>query len=305
MKTTLMIATVLAAGTSAVYAQEPPIPQQALPAVQQAPPVSAASEAAATPKPAPASAERVNEVKVMENIFANAVGQGAAQLARDMQATDAGVIPGSVIVSPAHARGIALDGYGVLFDVDVPLMNMSVVWTRRQMLVQTLKDQITEAGRIRQRATPEAQQQLDARIQMLTSQLSMLASSSPAAAPTPSLAVPVSNGDQPPAGTIVAATTDATAVAPPVDTRNPDEMYSDAIKKALMDAMINHSAGLMLGDGEWLVVAARDNGPTDPGSINNRSGILLRISGTDLAAFRAGKLSRDEVLKKIELLEWR
>jgi hypothetical protein len=138
---------------------------------------------------------------------------------------------------------------------------------------------------------------------MLTSQLSMLVS--PPAAAMASLAVPVANSDQSPAGTVVAQTTDATAVAPPVDTRNPDEMYSDAIKKALMDAMLNHSSGLMLGDGEWLVVAARDNGPTDPGSINNRSGILLRIRGADLAAFRAGKLNRDEVLKKIELLEWR
>jgi hypothetical protein len=146
MKTTLMIATVLAAGTSAVYAQEPPVAQQAPPAVQQAPPVSAASEPTmpVTAKPTPASAERISEVKVMENVFANAVGQGAAQLAREMQATDPGVIPGSVIVTPAHARGIALDGYGVLFDVDVPLMNMSVVWSRRQMLVQNLKDQITE-----------------------------------------------------------------------------------------------------------------------------------------------------------------
>ena len=82
-------------------------------------------------------------------------------------------------------------------------------------------------------------------------------------------------------------------------------MYSDAIKKALIDAMLNHSSGLNLGDDEWLMVAARDNGPTDPGSINNRSGIILRIKGSDLAAFRVGKLNRDEVLKKIELLEWR
>jgi hypothetical protein len=306
MKTTLMIATVLAAGASAVYAQEPPAAQQVPPVAQQAPPVSAAAQPSTpvTTKPTPASAERINEVKVMENIFANAVGQGATQLARDMQATDAGVIPGSVIVTPAHARGIALDGYGVLFDVDVPLMNMSVVWTRRQMLVQNLRDQITEARRVRQRAlTVEDQQQLDARIQLLTSQLTMLASPQPAA-PVPSLAVPVANVDQPPAGSVVAQTTDATAVAP-VETRSPDEMYSDAIKKALIDAMLNHSSGLMLSDDEWLTVAARDNGPTDPGSINNRSGIILRIKGGDLAAFRAGKLSRDEVLKKIELLEWR
>jgi hypothetical protein len=44
---------------------------------------------------------------------------------------------------------------------------------------------------------------------------------------------------------------------------------------------------------------------TIPGIIDDRSGIILRIKGSDLAAFRTNKLSHDEVLKKIEIHEWR
>jgi len=294
MKTTLMIATVLAAGASAVYAQE-------LPAAQQVP----AAASASTPGPAKAaapSAERLSEVTLLEDIFVKAVNQGATELVRQMQQMDPGsVIPGSVIVSPAHARGIALDGYGVLFDVDLPLMNMSVVWTRRQMALLDLRDKISEARRLRTHATsPDDQQRLDAQIQMLTNTLSMIAPPASGSA----VATPVANGQPPPPGSVTATTVDVAPVAP-LETRSTDEMYSDAIKSALMNAMVNHSSALMLDDDEWLVVAARDNGPTAPGTINDRSGIILRIKGVDLAAFRAGKLNKDDVLKRFEIREWR
>jgi hypothetical protein len=242
-----------------------------------------------------ASDERVREVKVMENILANAVGQGASDLAHQMQISD----PGSVMsINPARARGIALDGYGVLFDVDVPLMNMSVMWTRRQMLVQNLRDQIADARLAqRQRAvSADDQARLAARIQFLETQLAVLAPS-----PGPSAASPLQVA-QPAPGTVVATTADITQTDP----RSTNQMYSDAIKKALMDAMVNHSSALDLTDTEWLTVAARDNsGPTIPGGTNDLSGIILRIRGSDLAAFRANKLSRDEVLTKIEIHEWR
>jgi len=308
MKTTLMIATVLAAGASAVYAQDPPAAQQV--------PTAPAAATAPTPgptMPVPPSPERLNEVRLLENILVNAVNQGATNLARQMQLIDPGsVIPGSVIISPAHARGIALEGYGVLFDVDVPLMNMSVVWTRRQMAVMNLRDQIAEARRLRDRATsPPDQQQLDARIQMLSNQLYMMApsqtgSSTQSADQAAAMKVAESPPTQPAPGMAVAATAPDVAPVDPIYTRSTDEMYTDAVKKALMDAMLNHSSGLNLGDDEWLTVAARDNnGPTIPGAVEDRSGIILRIRGNDLAAFRANRLNRDEVLKKVEIREWR
>jgi hypothetical protein len=299
MKTTLMIAAVLAAGAPAVHAQDPPA---------QPPAATVPVATASVPSPASLGAqspERLNEVHMLENILVNAMNQGASDLVREMQRIDPGsVITGSVIVSPARARGIALEGYGVLFEVDVPLMNMSVVWTQRQMAVLNVRDRISEARRQLAHATaPDERQQLEARIQLLTNQLYLMAPS-PVSSPASSQATPVANVTQPAAGSVVAATTDVAPVGP-LETRSTDEMYSDAIKTALMTAMVNHSSALMLGDDEWLTVAARDNSGTLPGAIDDRSGIILRIKGSDLAAFRASKLNRDEVLKKIEIREWR
>ena len=296
MKSTLILATVLAAGTPAAYAQDPAVP----------PPVPSAS-VSTTGQPARPSVERTSEVKVLEGILVQAMNQGASDLVRQMQLTDPGtVIQGSVIVSPARARGIELDGYGVIFDVDVPLMNMSVVWTRRLMVMQDLRNKISEARRLRARATTaDDQEQLDARIQMLTNSLSMIAP--PLAGPGTALATPVANASQQPQpGSVVAATVGDVAPVTPLETRSTDEMYSDAIKTSLMNAMVNHSSALLLGDDEWLTVAARDNsGPSIPGALVDRSGIILRIKGSDLAAFRAGKLNKDEVVKRIEIREWR
>ncbi|HEX6465312.1 MAG TPA: hypothetical protein VFZ98_12695 [Vicinamibacterales bacterium] len=296
MKTTLVIAAMLA-GASAAYAQDTP------PAAQ-APAQTATAPAPGPVKPTPPSPERLREVKVMESILANAVGQGASDLARQMQVTD----PGSIVsINQARARGIALDGYGVLFDVDVPLMNLSVVWTRGQMLQMKLRDEITNAKRVQAHTTStEDRDRLEAEIQMLTRQLVGLSPPPPLSADSSGSATPVAESTQPPAaGSVVAQTVDVTP-APALDMRGTDEMYTDAIKKALIDAMVNHSSALMLTDDEWLTVAARDNaGPTIPGTIDDRSGIILRIKGSDLAAFRANKLSRVEVTKKVEILEWR
>lgn len=301
MKTTLMIATVLAAGASAVYAQDPATQSPVTPATVTTPaPVPA--------NPARVSAERVGEVKVLAGVFVEAMNQGAAELVHEMELIDPGSV-GNAMISQAHARGIALDGYGVLFDVDIPLMNMSLIVTQRQAFVADLRAKIDEATRARALATsPDVQQQLAARVQMLTSILYNIAPQlAPQLAPPAASAVTVANSSQPPQGSVVAQTADVTAVPPvaPPPTRSADEMYSAAIKTALMNTMVNHSSALMLGDDEWLTVAARDNGPIIPGAIDDRAGIILTIRGSDLAAFRANKLSRDEVMKKIEIREWR
>ena len=90
------------------------------------------------------------------------------------------------------------------------------------------------------------------------------------------------------------------ADAPDLD---PNEMYTLAVKSSLIDAMLKYSVGLKLTADEWLTVAARDaQGPT-PGQSNDASTILIRIKGADLSAFHSGKLTREEVLKKVEVKE--
>ena len=74
-----------------------------------------------------------------------------------------------------------------------------------------------------------------------------------------------------------------------------------------MDAMIENSGPLTLGPDEWLTVAARDNVPRDPlipSDTADFSTIIFRVKGSDLTAFRAGRLTLEEARKKVEVREY-
>ena len=83
---------------------------------------------------------------------------------------------------------------------------------------------------------------------------------------------------------------------------NPYEAYRTEVVQALADAMLDYSGPLAIGADEWLTIAARGIqdrprlGPPD----NDVQTVLIRVRGADLAAFRAGQMSRDDVIKRIE-----
>ena len=114
---------------------------------------------------------------------------------------------------------------------------------------------------------------------------------------------------RPAAGTVAAS---QVAVAPPanVDARvldNPAEGHTREVKSALIDAMIENSGPLALGTDEWLTVAARDNVPRDPlspGDTADFSTIIFRVKGSDLAGFRAGRMTLEEARQKVEVREY-
>jgi hypothetical protein len=308
MKTTVLIAAAIAAGSTAAFAQDPPPAVQ--PATQNAPATAAAPAPA---RPAPASEERLREVKFMEDVLASAVRAGAQDFAVRIRQAD----PNSLIqVSTPHARGIALDGYGVLFDVDVPLMNLSIVTTLRESVVNDLRRQISDIQQYLARSTnPDEQARLQFQLRIFTAELQGFAptqdqralSDTTLDARMPNgLASPVAS--QPAPGAISAAnTTDPVPALPPrIETRDTDELYSDAVKRALIDTMLNHSGALHLADDEWLTVAARDNsGPSLPGALDGTSGVILRLKGSDLTAYQRNQLTREEVIKRLEIREWR
>ena len=58
------------------------------------------------------------------------------------------------------------------------------------------------------------------------------------------------------------------------------------MKSALIDAMLDHSLSMDLGPEEWLTVAARQSdGPLSNNQIYDVSTIVLRVKGSDLAAY--------------------
>jgi hypothetical protein len=104
-------------------------------------------------------------------------------------------------------------------------------------------------------------------------------------------------------------TTRAANALPPVqsfvDNGDPNARYTEAVKNALIDAMLKYSAALKVGSDEWLTVAAQDSeGPLTPGEVYDASTLVLRVKGSDLSAFQSNRITRDEVLRKVDVREF-
>jgi hypothetical protein len=70
-----------------------------------------------------------------------------------------------------------------------------------------------------------------------------------------------------------------------------------------MDAMLEYSRGLAIGADEWLTIAARRNDERprlSPADSDART-TVIKANGTDLAAFLAGQLSREEARQRMEV----
>ena len=224
-------------------------------------------------------------VSVLEGVLETAVTHGAENLiarARRQVPIDMLLLTGA-----AEARGFRLDGYGVFFDVQVPALRQTLAWSLRVMAnehdvarraLQQLREYVSSVR------DPGEQASLAQAVRRLERQLAP-------PAPPPGQAVPTST-------TTTADSPDASWLD------NPSAAYTSEVKEALIDAMLNHSGPIDLGPEERLTVAARDNERTDrlsPGEELNT--IILSVTGSDLAAYRAGRLSKDEARNKVEIRE--
>jgi hypothetical protein len=276
----------------------------ALPAFAQARRVQA-------PKPDP-QVEARYQLAIMADVLERAVQQGARLMSRQWQ----GGMPQMFLIGgDARARGFRLEGFGIFFDVDVPAMRQSVVWSWRMLdltgggaagAIEAFKAHLKTVSDPAQRKT------LDQAIRQLELQIGPTGSvaDSIRAERAPQregqatvVAVPRTPGAAP-----AGQSGGAQIVEPPlaVSEEHPAEAYTVAVRDALLDAMLRHSQSLAVGADEWLVVAARDRGEPgigadDPFEVTT---IQLRIKGADLQAFHAGRLTLDEVRKRVEVKEY-
>lgn len=314
MKATLFVAAALLTAGSAVHVQEIPPTQNPPPA---APPVSVpaaspadASAAPQAPAPPQAPSARRRDISRMEGILTQALQEGAQDLARQLKVRE----PNSAFVTgTGRARGFILDGYGLFFDVDVPGMRQSVIWS-----AQMLELEQQRRGVLQFLATSSPDHPLRKVAEMNLRQIERLMGTPPAAIAGPAAttnaemaspgrvgaAVAVGEGVIPPPPTSFAAQSAPVPLQQIQQLRDPNELYTDSVKNALIDAMLDFSAFLKIADNEWLTVAASDSDGPSPGQIDDASRIVIRIKGADLAAFQAGKLTRPEVLKKVEVKEF-
>ena len=86
---------------------------------------------------------------------------------------------------------------------------------------------------------------------------------------------------------------------------DPGQRYRDAVKLALIDAMLDNSKNLALQADEWLTIAARGS---ETGLLTNEilqlRTVVLRVKGSDLADFLAGRLTQEEARQKVEVRQF-
>ena len=277
-------------GTEAQTPAAPEIPKPDTPAgsQQQRPALAAPG----TPTAAPQSEARQRQVRMMEGVIVAAVRNGAEGLAHQLQVAE----PGSLIVTgSARARGFALEGYGVFFDVDVPQMKQSVAWSTMMLLRDARRQQLQQV--LASNADPELKRRARAELQRLDSPVG------PIPIPPAAGASPVAQGGD--GSKVVAQSVDESPGAALMESQDPNQLYTESIKSALIDAMLNYSGPMDLGADEWLTIAARDSdGPLLPGAVDDASTIVLRVKGSDIAAFLAKKITPEEARKRVQVKEF-
>jgi hypothetical protein len=244
-----------------------------------------------------ADARRVKESRYqmgqMERLLEGAVEHGASIMRDRLRA----LLPTDMLLSDnAKARGFRLIGYGVFFDVEVPSLEGTLPWSFRTMDQNGL-GLMSAWNAIRSHIESDAANDpnLQQAIKRLDLQVAPLAAAVNAAPVQPGAPVEVR----------AASTTAEPARAPDQDDvlKDPEEAYRDAVREALMDAMLEHSRGLGVGPTEWLTIAARrnDSGPRLAPVDTEARTIVIKVSGADLTAFLGGQISRDEARRRMDV----
>jgi hypothetical protein len=242
---------------------------------------------------------------MMEGVLERAVQLGVDNLRRRVRAVmpDDALLQGGV----AQVRGFPLEGYGLFFDIEVPALRRSLAWSMRTMHdtgIALARDLAQIRRLVESIPDPRAQAEFDRTLRRIQQQIG----------PTPTLrGGPVAS----PSGVTAVAAQTVTAPGQPAEPsagpevdqvllNDPNEAYTQEVRAAVVDAMIENSAQLALGDHEWLTVAARDNAPAGPfmSGDPDAATLVLRVSGADLNAFRAGRLTLEQVRSRVEVSEF-
>ena len=252
------------------------------------------------------------QISVMEGALERAVQLGAQRLSKQVQALSSDM---RFIATAARAKGFWLETYGVFFDVDVPAMRHSMAWTFRtldrggqkvQSDINTLKRNLQFVR------DPQAHRDMEAAIQRME-RLVGPPMMPPGADPGAGLPPPAPQGVVQ-TGAVTASAQIATGAPemPPGESTSanailddPGSAYTTEVKTALVDAMLDYGTSIPIAENEWLTIAARDNneriGGDDPYDVTT---IVLRVKGSDLAAFKSGRITRDEAVKRVSIKDY-
>jgi len=223
--------------------------------------------AAQTPvAPGAEQIRRHEQINLFEGTLERAVTNAARRVAKDVQEHTSNA---NFMTTDAHAKGFILDGYGVFVYVEIPALDLNLT-------VGLMLDQIERDAQ--QKAESDQGKADDAK--------------------------PVSN--RPPelkADPVpVIPKTAREALKSVMDT---GEKYRNEVKLQLTDAMLDFSKNLELKPDESLSVAARgSDGALTPGEILQLTTVVLRVKGSVLADYLAGRLTKEEARAKVEVRQF-
>jgi hypothetical protein len=296
--TTIVLAALAAASTAAAQDTAPPAQNPA---------------AAGTPAPAPRPlnlADMRHHIYVMEGALARAVDYGAKQLNREISTAMPGVF---MLEGDATARGVFLEGYGVYFDVRVPSMRESMVWSLRMMMDQ--HDAANQIALDELRKSMQGITDPGTRARMERAMKQLERSSGPRGPQVTPSGVVMPDAAAPAVGAAAATGISVPRAAPPTSpsidslwAKDPSRAYTEAVTQALVGAMIDYSTPMTIPADQWLTVAARDDegrdslAPRDP--LEEVVTWIYRIKGSDLQLYRSGQIDKDEARKRVQVTQF-
>jgi hypothetical protein len=226
------------------------------------------------------------QISTMEGVLERAVSNGAESMMRQFKAVSPDL---PMLTGLPEARGFRLDNYGVFFDIEVPGLVPPVSWPLRQLYRDSTSRMADELRALMVDLDPRGREQVSQLLKRLELQPQGPANMRPAGGQSVGPVI------VPPRGQVDTAVID-----------DPEVRYTQEVKASLLDAMIEYSGPLALGADEWLTVAARDNVPRNP-LVPDRadfSTVIFRVKGSDLGAYRAGRITIDDIRKKVEVREY-
>ena len=251
------------------------------------------------PRPTAQQRDQRYQITTMERVLEGAVEHGA-KVTRD-RLHSAGFPPEMLLSDNARVRGYRLDGYGLFFDVAVPMLEGSLTWSL-QTLDQNnlgLQSALTALRSLVEKSGDTNFEQAMKRIELQIAPVSISN-----AAPAPVLA-----GARTVTGSAAVAP-DPAAAAPAPDPAtaardaildDPVEAFRAEIRDALMNAMLDHGAALRLGPTDLLTIAARGSDDrTVLGPLNDDAQtIMISVTAADLTAYLSGQIGRDEARQRM------
>ena len=204
------------------------------------------------------------------------------------------------LANTPRVGGVRLAGYGVLFTVQVPDLDLPILWNlvvrpnqnqnaNVAMMVQQMKTQLQGM------APGPARSQLLDQVYQLEMQL--------AAGTARAEARGITAASIRPEGVERQAEKAENKVDPLV-VEDPEAAYTRAVKEKLIEAMLVNSQPLSIGPDEYLAIVATDDAPMRlPGDSIDATTWVMRVKGSVLAALRAGSITNEEAQKQVEVTE--